>query len=401
MHPTTQGQSAMETLRAESTAQAQQCRTSEIATYLDGMLNFAPGPQGGSYVIGKQAQLHAGLNDFLSEAIPLDAETLRTVANLEPPESSSIWRHLHMLGRYLQVCSADLTENPMRALFYEVMSRPQFWYGPWSVFSQEASGIGEIGQKRKQLFLNVILELRRAALSINMERKMGNWNFPAASNALRVKKYDAYLFNRCQEVSAVEILLWHPQSAISNAVDAVERKSAIDHQQFMDLQSLLTGDKNHEAGEESPISIPAMPRDALTRDLRRIFDNFGNKTSISRFKIGHASSIEWSRVIGHHARLMFFFDGSKVVDPVAHARLLCNYCAERTQGDITFVNCNDLPDEYPEAGLILADDEIKRSLLRHRLLLWGQKEQFLRINASRGFKAFRTGDIPAAWRQAA
>ncbi|UVS83149.1 hypothetical protein EFP18_02545 [Burkholderia glumae] len=95
---------------------------------------------------------------------------------------------------------------------------------------------------------------------------------------------------------------------------------------------------------------------------------------------------------------MMFFDGSKVIDPVTHTDRLGDYCIEVTQGSMAYVNRNRENDRCAWASPIHADDVHARGALLRRLLLWAQKEQFLRVKASSGFKTFRTGDIPLAWR---
>lgn len=386
------------TLLAEASAQARQCSQEEIAVYLDAKLNFAPGARGETYLVNKQAPLHSGLNAFLAEAIPLDAAALRVAAPLQPSEGARIWRHLDRLDDYLCVFNDDLIDNPLRTLFFKAMSQAKFWRGPWSVFNRQATALGVDGNQKALAFTDLVGDLRHMALRANIGRKMQDWAYPVSSNILRANEYEAYLFRRCPEVSVVALSMWYQKSAISDESDAVERGISVEHQQRTDRQARLMEEDGQAPSDEQPSGIPAVPIDVVARDLRKIFDNLGNKTSISRFKIGHACSIEWSRMIGHYARLLFFFDGSQVTDPASHADLLGDYVAELTQGRITFVNGNRLPGEHPEVGLVLASDTDKRFLLRRRLLLWGQKEQFLRIRASQGFKTFRTGDIPLAWR---
>jgi len=400
MHTTQYGQEPARktTLLSQASAQAQQCSQEDIAVYLDAMLNFAPGTRGETYLVNKRAPLHSGLNAFLAEAVPLDATALRTVAPLQPQDGARIWRHLDRLDDYLRVFSDDLIDNPMRTLFFKAMSQAKFWRGPWSVLNREAVALGVDHNQKALAFVDLVNDLRHMALRGNIGRKMRDWAYSVNSNILRANEYEAYLFRRCPEVSVVALNMWYQKSAISDENDAVERGITVEHQQRTDQQARLLEEDVPSPSDEQPNGILAVPIDVVARDLRKIFDNLGNKTSISRFKIGHACSIEWSRMIGHYARLLFFFDGSQVTDPTSHADRLGDYAAELTQGRLTFANGNRLPEEHPEAGLILASDSDKRACLRRRLLLWGQKEHLLRIRASQGFKTFRTGDIPRAWR---
>lgn len=384
-------------LLARASTLAPQCSQEDIAVYLDAMLNFAPGARGEGYLVKKQAP-YSGLNAFLNEAIPLDAAALRAIAPLQPPEGARIWQHLDKLDNYLHLFSDDLIDNPMRTLFFRAMSQAKFWRGPWSVFNRQAVALGVDRNKKAQAFADLVSDLRHMALRTNIGRKMRDWAYPANSNILRADEYEAYLFRRCPKVSIVALNMWYQKTAITDENDAVERGIMVEHQQRTDRHARLMPQDDPFPCDEQPSLIPAVPIDVLGRDLRRVFDNLGNKTSISRFKIGHACSIEWSRMIGHYARLLFFFDGSQVDDPTSHADCLGDYVAELTQGRIAFVNGNRLPAEHPEAGLILAGEADKRAWLRRRLLLWGQKEHLLRIRSSQGFKTFRTGDIPLGWR---
>ncbi|KVL48444.1 hypothetical protein WT12_19315 [Burkholderia territorii] len=187
---------------------------------------------------------------------------------------------------------------------------------------------------------------------------MEQWSFPVNRNVVRANDYVTYLFDRCPIVSVAEWEMWYPQNTIVDDNDAFKRKVAVEYQQEQDRQRRLAGAKGDTDDAEMPVSaIPTLPIDVLARDLRKIFDNLGNKTSLSKFKIGHASSIEWSRMTGHSVRLMMFFGGSKVLDPVAHTDRLGDYCIEVTQGSMAYVNSNRQNDRHPEAGLIHADDE--------------------------------------------
>lgn len=403
MHTTQHSQKSTRKLAllAEASAQARKCNQKEIAVYLDAMLNFAPGARGETYLVNKQASWHSGLNDFLAEAIPLDAAALRTAAPLQPGDGTRIWRHLDKLDNYLRVFSDDFSDDPLRTLFFKAISQAKFWRNPWSVFNSQSVALGVDGNQKALAFADLVGDLRHMALRANIGRKMQDWIYPVNSNILRANEYEAYLFRRCPEVSVVALKMWCQKSAISNKSDAAERGNMVEHQQRADRQARILEENSSSSNNEQLSGMPAVPIDVVARDLRKIFDNLGNKTSISRFKIGHACSIEWSRMIGHYVRLLFFFDSSQVTDPSSHADRLGDYAAELTQGRITFVNGNRLPNEHPEAGLVLASDTDKRSLLCHRLLLWAQKEHFLRIRASHGFRTFRTGDIPPAWRGSA
>lgn len=280
------------------------------------------------------------------------------------------------------------------------MSREKYWRGPWSIFDNQTSVLERDYRSAARIaFVDLIADMRKTALTTKIWNRMEQWEFPVNGNVVRTNDYAAYLFDRCPIVSVAEWKMWYPQNVIVDADDAINRKSALEYQREQDRLSKLAGIKGDTADAEiltNAISI--LPIDALARDLRKIFDNLGNKTSLSKFKIGHACSIEWSRVIGHSVRLMVFFDGGEVVDPAAHTDRLGDYCVEVTQGRMAYVNCSRQNDRYPETAPICADDEQARAALLRRLLLWAQKEQFLRVKASSGFKTFRTGDIPPVWR---
>ncbi|QWF11184.1 hypothetical protein KME70_14610 [Ralstonia solanacearum] len=387
---------------AEALTRAERCSESDVAAYLDAMLHFSPGINGDAFIVGKSIRRYSGLNAFLSEAIPFNPDELRIAIGRGAPQDDRVWRHFPFVADYFRAYSDDFTDCPLRSIFYETMSHEKYWRGPWCIFDKQASVLEEDYHRVAiDAFADLIRDMRESALMIRIWNQMEQWSFPVNGNVVRANDYVAYLFNRCPVLSVAEWEMWYPQSAVTDGNDAVDRKAALECQQEQDRQSKLTGIKDYTADIETLLSaIPALPIDVLARDLRKIFDNLGNKTSLSRFKIGHACSIEWSRVVGHYVRLMMFFDGSEVVDPVSHVDLLGDYCVEVTQGRIAYVNCNRQHGQYPEAKLITADDKQAHSALLRRLLLWAQKEQFLRVKASSAFRTFRTGDIPSAWRAA-
>ncbi|MBC8726823.1 hypothetical protein [Paraburkholderia sp. UCT2] len=387
---------------AEALAHAERRSEGDVAAYLDAMLHFSPRSHGDAFLIGKDIRRFAGLNAFLSEAIPFDPDELRVAIDRGVPQDDRVWRHFPLVADYFRAYSDDYADSPLRSIFFEVVSHGKYWRGPWSIFDKQAAVLEKNYHRAATTeFVDLIGDMRKLGLTTKIWNQMQQWTFPVNGNVVRANDYAAYLFNRCPMVSVAEWEMWYPQSAIVDDNDAANRKAALEYQQEQDRLSRLAGIKGNEADVETlGNTMPVLPIDVLARDLRIIFDNLGNKTSLSKFKIGHACSIEWSRVIGHSVRLMMFFDGSEVVDPAAHTDRLGDYCVEVTQGRMAYVNCSRQHDRYPEAGLIHADDEQARSALLRRLLLWAQKEQFLRVKASSGFKTFRTGDIPAAWRAA-
>lgn len=379
---------------------AERCSENEVVSYLDAMLHSARGTHGETFLVGKDIRRIAGLNAFLYDAIPLDSDELRAAIERGVPQGDRIWRHADFLTDYFRAYSVDFIDSPLRSVFYDTMSCVKYWRGPWCIFDKQAAVLDKGDPHVKRIaFSELISDMRQSALKKKIWKKMVQWSFPVDRNVVRVNDYIAYLFDRCSIVSVTEWEMWYPQNTIADETDAFRRKSVIDYQQEQDRQRKLAGAKGDtDDAEMLANTIPALPIDALARDLRKIFDNLGNKTSLSKFKIGHASSIEWSRMTGHSVRLMMFFDGSEIADPVAHTDRLGDYCIEATQGRMTYVNRNRESNRYPEAGLIHADDEQARRALLHRLLLWAQKEQFLRVKASSDFKTFRTGDIPPVWR---
>ncbi|MFM0620003.1 hypothetical protein PQR37_38770 [Paraburkholderia nemoris] len=385
---------------AEALTRAERCSENEVAAHLDAMLHFSPATSGDVFLVGKNIRRSAGLNAFLSEVIPLDPDELRVAIDRGVPQNDRVWRHVSLVVDYFRAYSDDFTDSPLRSIFYKTLSREKYWRGPWCIFDKQAAVLEkDYHHAATTAFAGLIDDMRKSALTTKMGSQMEQWSFPVSGNVVRANDYAAYLFNRCPVVSVAELEMWYPQSAIADFDDAVGRKAALEYQQEQDRQSKLAGIKSDTADAEMLVNtMPVLPIDVLARDLRKIFDNLGNKTSLSKFKIGHACSIEWSRMIGHSVRLMMFFDGSEVVDPAAHTDRLGDYCVEVTQGHMAYVNCSRHRERYPEAGLIHAVDEQARRALLHRLLLWAQKEQFLRVKASSGFKTFRTGDIPPAWR---
>lgn len=385
---------------AEALTRAERCSESEVAAYLDAMLHFAPGTSGNAFLVGKDMRRYAGLNAFLSEVIPLDPDELRVAIDRGVPQDDHVWQHFDFVADYFRACSDDFTESPLRSIFYESISRGKYWRGPWCIFDEQSSVLEKDYRRAKEVaFFDLIIDMQKSALMTKIWNQMGHWSFPVSGNVVRANDYAAYLFARCPMVSVAKWEMWYPKNAIADGNDAANRKAALEYQQEQDRQSRLADIKGDTADAEMLMkTTPVLPIDVLARDLRKIFDNLGNKTSLSKSKIGHACSIEWSRMVGHYVRLMMFFDGSEVVDPALHTDRLGDYCVEVTEGRMAYVNCSRQHDRYPEAGLIDADDEQARRALLRRLLLWAQKEQFLRVKASSGFKTFRTGDIPAAWR---
>ncbi|WP_144410523.1 hypothetical protein [Burkholderia thailandensis] len=385
---------------AEALKRAERRTESEVASYVDSMMHSAPGTNGEAFLIGTDIRRTAGLNALLSEAIPLDPDELRAAIDRGVRQDDHMWRFADFVADYFRAYSDDLTESPLRSIFYETMSREKYWRGPWSIFDNQASVLERDYRRATDIaFVDLVADMRKTALSTKIWNRMQQWEFPVNGNVVRTNDYAAYLFDRCPIVSVAEWKMWYPQNVIVDAGDAINRKSALEYQREQDRLSKLVGVKGDSADAKILTNaISVLPIDALARDLRQIFDNLGNKTSLSKFKIGHACSIEWSRMIGHSVRLMVFFDGGEVVDPAAHTDRLGDYCVEVTQGRMAYVNCSRQNDRFPEASLIRADDEQARAALLRRLLLWAQKEQFLRVKASSGFRTFRTGDIPPAWR---
>lgn len=385
---------------AEALTRAERCSESEVVAYVDAMLHAAPGTNGETFLVGKDIRRTAGLNALLSEAIPLDPDELCAAIDRGVPHDDYMWRFADFLADYFRAYSGDFTESPLRSIFYETMSRERYWRGPWSIFDNQASVLEmDYRSAARIAFVDLVADMRKTAMTTKIWNRMQQWVFPVNGNVVRTNDYVAYLFDRCPIVSVAEWKMWYPDNVIVDAGDAINRKSALEYQREQDRLSKLAGIKGDAADAEMLTNaISVLPIDALARDLRQIFDNLGNKTSLSKFKIGHACSIEWSRMTGHSVRLMVFFDGGEVVDPAAHTDRLGDYCVEVTQGRMTYVNCSHQNDRFAEASLIHADDEQARAALLRRLLLWAQKEQFLRVKASSGFKTFRTGDIPTAWR---
>ncbi|CAB3790895.1 hypothetical protein [Paraburkholderia fynbosensis] len=393
-------QTSKQVALAEALARAERRSEHDVVAYLNTMLHFAPGTSGDAFLVGNDVRRHAGLNTFLSEAIPFDPDELRIVISRGVPQGDRIWRHFPLVADYFRAYSADFADSPLRSIFFDVVSHDKYWRGPWCIFDRQAAALEkDYHRAATSAFIGLIDNMRMTALAKKIWRQMEQWSFPANGNVVRANDYAAYLFNRCPVVSVAEWEMWYPKSAITDANDAADRKIALEYQQDQDRQAKLAGIKIDAVDTETQVNaMPVLPIDVLARDLRIIFENLGNKTSLSKFKIGHACSIEWSRVVGHSVHLMMFFDGSEVVDPASHADLLGDYYAEVTQGRMAYVNCNRQNDRYPEARLIHANDEQARSALLRRLLLWAQKEQFLRVKASSGFRTFRTGDIPPLWR---
>lgn len=380
---------------------AKRCSEGEVATYLDAMLHSAPGTNGETFIIGKDIRRTAGLNAFLSEVLPLDSDELRLAIDRGVPRGDRAWRHIALVHDYFRAYSGDFTESPLRSIFFDTMSQGKYWRGPWCIFDNQSTVLEKDYHRAVgDAFVDLVGNMRKTALARKIWNRMEQWTFPVNGNVVRANDYVDYQFDRCPVVSVAELEMWYPKNIIADDIDAVNRKETLEYQLEQDRQAKLAGIKENTVDAETLLrTMPVFPIDVLARDLRIIFDNLGNKTSLSKFKIGHVCSIEWSRIVGHYVRLMIFFDGSEVVDPVAHTDRLGDYCVEATKGGMAYLNCDRQRERYPEAGLIHADDAQLRGALLHRLLLWAQKEQFLRVKASSGFKTFRTGDISPVWRE--
>lgn len=383
---------------AEALRAAKRCSESDVVTYLNSMLHYSPDNGERKFLIGNETRRLAGLNHFLSEAVPMDPGELTAALNRGVLRGDPIWRHFPSVAEYFRGYSEDFVESPLRAIFFEVISHPDYWRGIWSIFDDQSAGV-EKNYKHvaAAAFEKLVLEIRTLAQTKKIWKKMDDWSFPVNVNVVRVNNYVNYLFERCSTVAVTELEVLYPQSIVADFGDALDRRDAIDWQKERDRQAKLHG-VEYAASDPSPVLVPAPPIDSLARDLRRFFENLGNKRVLSKYKIGHVTSIEWSRVLGHYGRIMIFFDGTQITDPLSHADLLGEYIGHVTNGQMAFQNCGRRDGTGSHASLISSDDDLARKALHKKLLLWAQKEQFLRIRASSGFKTFRSADIPLPWR---
>ncbi|MGY6272151.1 hypothetical protein ACXIUT_20880 [Achromobacter denitrificans] len=369
----------------------------EIAAYLDGMLQHAPGADGKAYRIGGNLELFDNALCFMDEAVASDLEKLKEeAANFRGQRGIPIWRHLDLLDLYFRrLFSDDFNYCPALKLLFKLLTHKQFQHGPHNVFSKSVLLTGaERVQAQRKAFVDLVTLIQSEAIRLDLADKVVQWQFPANSNALRANDYVAYLFRRNDGVTVIELIVSYPQSAIVNGNDLDKRMILIQGQQLQDHDARLNGKKPKEVDGVMPV----IPPDTLKRDLALIFGGVKGK-AIFRDKVGHATSMEWSRAGGHYARLMLAFDGA-LTDEQAIERCdaIGDYIVRRTDGRMVYVNCNHDPAQYPETGLIQAGDAEKRVALLRRLLLWAQKHQFVSIKASGGFRAFTTGDIPKEWK---
>ncbi|WP_155627726.1 hypothetical protein [Burkholderia territorii] len=116
---------------AEALTRAERCSESEVVAHLDAMLHSAPGTNGETFLVGKDIRRTAGLNAFLSEAIPLDLDKLCAAIDRGVSQGDRIWRHAHFLSDYFRGYSVDFIDSPLRSIFYDVLAREKYWRGPW------------------------------------------------------------------------------------------------------------------------------------------------------------------------------------------------------------------------------------------------------------------------------
>ncbi|MFC4299592.1 hypothetical protein [Castellaniella ginsengisoli] len=371
---------------------------SQIAAYLDKMLQTAPLANGTTCRIGGSLQLFNSLLRFMDAAIACDLTKLKDELSLpEDHVKQPLWRHLPLLDHYFHsLYSDDFNNCPATQLFFDLLPQTRFRYGPFSIFNP---ALPLADNKRllvsQHSFLDLVTCIQSEAIRINLPHRMQSWQLPVNCNILRANAYESYLFKRTPEITLIELMLTYPQSAMANGDDLDHRMTLIEEQKLQDQKAKL----NQTSATEQEEAFPVIPPDTLKRDLAMLLGGMKHKT-IFRGKIGHATSMEWSRSGGHFARIMLFFD-----TPLGNEETLLlgdqigDYFSERTNGRMACLNCGWNPVDYPETGRIQANDVEKRTHLLRRLLLWAQKHQFLNIKASAGFRTFTTSDIPQKWRE--
>jgi hypothetical protein len=388
------------TALAEAMKNAKRLTNGEIATYLDAMLQFAPCTGGTIYRIGNNLQLFSGLLHCMEDAVACDLTKLKAEVGINNlTKATLIWRHLDLLDAYFQwLCTDDFEFCPAINLFYKLLVQEKFFHGPYRVFSRNVplTGVDRL-RVQKRAFFELISDIQAEAARIDLAGQMEEWQFPANSNIIRANAYAKYPFNRSPEVTVIELVVSYPQSAIADGNELEARLTLLQEQQFKDQQAKINGTKPKEPNK----CVPVIPPDTLKRDMKLIFEGMKSKRSLFKGKIGHATNMAWSRAGGHYASIMLLFDRPVMDDPIVLCDRIGDYITERLGGRMVYVSCNRNPDQYPETGVIRADDAQKRGHLLHRLLLWAQKHQFLSIKASSGFRTFTTGDIPKAWQDPA
>ena len=362
---------------------------------LDATLNSARRKDGKLELIGQDNKalwdLILFMTTVLSEKTPAFKIILRAHEKIAIP-ASSLANYFGIIGSFRELYSSDLSYAPHLQLFFDCYREYPFCSCMW----KNKNRLIPDGRTEAEVFDNFIESLRRKGNSINVRRKIADWERNTTENLKRVDSYVNALFDRYARLLVLRVDFLYRIATLSE-MEIRQARNKLLELSSMD-QMRFFGDQEGEEELTRRETLARVDVKEAMKDRDHLFANMRSKPSLFKHMVGFVWSLEWSRVSGYHLHCAFFLDGSKVQKHEYLAEQIGQYWeAVITEGRGIYHNCNRDKENYGDLwaiGPVDHHDEVKRGHLMRTLGYLAKKDQYVHVKPSAKCKRFGTGRMP-------
>jgi hypothetical protein len=347
------------------------------------------GADGAHYIMPYTLDGICRLMEFMKKVIYGDElfHTEYTKANGKRVKTtSSLGKHMESLHSYSRFYSRDYTFSPLIEFFFEEYRKHQIKDYSHAIDEHDPSPFST------DTFNDFVITMRKNAATINLKKKVADWESKPKKNMKRLIEFEASLFKRYARLMVIRLdfnyhkATFTPEEVAQMLAEARRRKEC-DQADYL-------------AGKDIPIPRVVEGRVALEevqKDRKRLFTNMKGKPSLFEHLVGYVWRIEFGRQAGYHMHVLFFFDGAHVQKHEHIAQEIGYYWQDViTQGRSYFENCNRKKSRYGDAwalGQIDHWDGAKRDKLRNAMQYFCKTSQLVQVMPYAGCRLFQSGFV--------
>ncbi|MWL88597.1 hypothetical protein [Cupriavidus sp. SW-Y-13] len=296
---------------------------------------------------------------------------------------------IKLLPAYARIYSPSLAFPPDFDLFFEVYPQheiSQYGHIEW-LPSDDEDRMGEIihdvEPRYAEMAINFVLKIREAARKKQLAKRMRDWLSGCHRNRRYLRSFMIGILEEHARIMVVDVVFLYRRSACENQTEAIARGIKLRERSEREYLAYLDGTETDEVSDRV-ISLYE-----LKEDLKTFFNNARHKPSLfgkDKF-IDYFGRIEYSRDVGYHAHMCFFYKGSEAQRHIWYSHEIGKYFAKITEGRGYYFSANAKAAEgkYRNVGVgIVEHDDFEK--IRH---LWTAVSYF--VKASQVVRVKNTG----------
>jgi hypothetical protein len=345
------------------------------------------GTDGKLYILSAFLDGIQGAMDFMRQVIyknQLFATAYKTASGDDRTTISSIGKHWKFLPSYIQLFSNDYKFSPLIEFFFE-----EYRKHPIQDYLMPMYGDNQISVA---IFNDFLTSMRKNAITINLRKRVADWESKAKKNEKRLIKFEAALFKRYSRLMVVRLDFNYHKATftpeeIKQIIDQAALQKDSDQTNFLDGKAVST-----------PRAIDGrIALEEVQKDRKRLFTNMKGKPSLFKHLVGYVWRIECGRTAGYHLHVMLFFDGAYTQKHEYLAQKIgCYWQDDITQGRSYFENCNRKKEKYGDSwalGEINHSDADKRAKLSYAMQYFCKTNQLVQVIPYVGCHLFGCGFV--------